>query len=135
MRNCLIPERELTDAERVRFSVMGIMRFDAEAVADALRTRPLTQLEAEGLANLIDGSRPDGLRLKMQGQGKNWRPIAEGAAAYDRMMAIGSFVDAQLASGGTVEEAVIDAASSFRVSEPTIYRNLRTYRVGKVAGL
>lgn len=120
---------ELTDAERVKYSVIGFMKFDAEAVAHALRTRPLTAFEARSLANLIDGKNPRGLRLEMRGQGRGWRPIVEAAAAYERVMAVGHFVEAQLAKGGSVEEAVIDAAQRFGISEPTVYRDLSHYRL------
>jgi hypothetical protein len=126
---------ETSEDLRVRLSLMCVMKFDAQAVAHALRTRPLSPLEALSLANLIEGNHPRGFRLKMQGQGKGWKPMADKAAAFRRLMAIGSHVDAQLAEGNTVEDAVIDAASEFSVSEPTVYRDLRLYRQGKAEGI
>jgi|GEM_PF-2440295 len=69
-----------------------------------------------------------GLTLKMQGQGKGWRPWSEGAAAWNRLCAVGKYVDSRLIDNCTVEEAVNDAAEFFGVSEPTIYRDLRLYR-------
>ena len=118
-----------SDDERVVFSVIGLMRFDAQAVAQALRSRPLNPREAHGLADLLEGKHPNGLRLEMQGQGKGWKPIYEKATAYDRLIAVGKFVEARQADNNTLEEAVIDAAEEFQISESTVYRDLQLYRL------
>ncbi|WP_375178088.1 hypothetical protein [Sphingobium yanoikuyae] len=121
-------ENNPKEEHSVFFSVSGVTRFDAKAVADALRHRHLTPMEAHGLANLLEGKHPHGLKLVMQGQGKGWKPIAEGAAAYRRLMLIGKFVEEKVLSGCTTEDAVFDAAIEFCCSEATIYRDLRLYR-------
>jgi len=59
----------------------------------------LSKLSAHGLANLLEGRHPAGLRLVMQGQGKGWKPLVEGAVAHTRIMKVGRFVDEQLAKG------------------------------------
>jgi hypothetical protein len=120
---------DVREGMRVFGSLTGITRFDAQAVADALRTRPLTRLEAVALANLIDGSNPTGLRLAIKGQGKGWIPMIEAAARFDRLRAVGAFVDERLSDGETLEAAVIEAAENFGFSEPTIYRDLALYRL------
>jgi hypothetical protein len=122
-------DSDISDDDRVLFSVIGVIRFDAHAVANALRSRPLSRLEANGLANLLDGGNPNGLHLEMRGQGKGWKPIYETATAYNRLMAIGSFIDTQMSDNNTLEEAVLDAVEEFRVSEATVYRDLRLYRL------
>lgn len=119
---------DLSPDERARFSLMGFMRFDPIAVGTALRGGTLSQLAIEQLARMIEGRHSLGLKLVMQGQGKSWKPIQEKAKAYDRMMAVGKFVDASLAAGCTNEESVIDAAATFGLSEPTVYRDLSIYR-------
>ena len=118
----------------VFFSVTGVARFDASAVAAALRAGTLTKLEAIGLTNLLEGKHPQGLQLKMAGQGKGWKPLAEKAAAYERIKAIGQFVNERLSSGNTVEAAVLDAAAEFGISEPTVYRDLRLSRSVEAVG-
>ena len=131
----MITDEEFTEDERARYSIWGFMRFDAAAVANLLRSRPLSRAEAGLLGKMLEGQHPLGLRLEVRGQGKGWKPMFEKAWAYRRTVAIGSHIDAQLEKGCTVEEAVIDAAEAFNVSEPTVYRDLSLYRVGKAAGL
>ena len=110
-------------------SVLGLARFDAALVASALRRGTLSKLAAHGLANLIEGKHPEGLKLVMQGQKKGWKPALEAAASYERVLAIGDFVSRKLADGDTKEGAVIDASEAFEVSEATIYRDLRLYEI------
>lgn len=113
---------ELTDDERCIHSIFGSIRFDAAAVARALRSRPLTPFEAHGLANLLENNRPDGLHLKMVGQGRNWIPVFEKVARYERCMEIAKMVE-QLRSGGeSWEQAILATAECFSVSEPTVAR-------------
>lgn len=120
----------LNDPElRVFYSVYGLVRFDAAAVADALRNGKMTPMQSYGLANLIEGKHPQGLSLKIQGQGKGWKPAAEVAARYKRSMRVGDYITHKLAAGDSVEQAVIDASMRFGVSEPTIYRDLAMYRL------
>ena len=113
---------------RVFFSIYGVIRFDAAAVAGALRDGRLTPMQAHGLANLLEGKHPQGLTLKMQGQGKGWKPAAEQAARYNRLMSVGAFVTRRLKVGQTLEEAVMDASEEFGVSDATVYRDLNMYR-------
>ena len=113
---------------RARFSLYGIMRFDGRAVATALRSGTLTKVDLENLASFIEGSHRTGIKLAIKGQGKGWKPMFERAKAFDRLMAIGKFVDQKKAEGCTPEEAVIDAAIAFNLSEPTIFRDLSLYR-------
>lgn len=110
------------------YSVYGLIRFDPKAVALALRNGTLTSMEAHGLANLLEGTHPQGLTLKMMGQGRGWKPAAETAARYDRLMMIGTFLERSLLAGNKMENAVIDAASEFGISEPTVYRDFQMYR-------
>lgn len=128
-------DEEFTEDERARYSILGFMRFDAAAVANLLRSRPLTSAEAGLFGKMLEDQHPLGLRLEVRGQGKGWKPMFEQASAYYRTVAIGDHVAAQLGKGCTVEEAVIDAAAAFNVSEPTVYRDLSLYRAGKAAGL
>ncbi len=122
------PIDDLTPDEIVRFSLMGLMRFDAVAVADALRNGRISPLGLISLAKMIDGTHSMGLRLVLKGQGKGWRSMHDNAKHYERVMSIGEFVDRRLIDVATVEEAVMDAAEHFQLSEPTIYRDLRLYR-------
>lgn len=112
-------------------SILGLLPFDAAKVAEALRSGTLSKLETIGLANLIEGNRPDGLRLVMQGQGKGWRPLIEKTQHYYRVMAVGAFVRECRDRGLTAEEAVIDAGEHFALSEPTIWRDLRLYEIAQ----
>lgn len=115
---------DLTDDERCTFSILGVIRFDASAVAKALRSRPLTYLEIHGLANLLDGKRPDGISLAITGQGRNWRPIREGAQMHDRAIGFAKMMDELMASGESWEQATFATAEHFGVSESTVSRNV-----------
>ncbi|MBP6363761.1 MAG: hypothetical protein KA329_09600 [Novosphingobium sp.] len=119
---------DLTPQQRANYSLLGAIRFDAPAVADAIRAGSLPPFAMECLAQLIEGSRPNGVRLAIKGQGKGWKPIYEKAKAFDRLIAIGGFIDEQIAKGCSVEGAVIEAAETFGLSEPTVYRDLSWYR-------
>lgn len=119
---------DLSDQERSLLSIMGVIRFDAKAVANALRSRPLTVLEAHGLANLIEGKHPQGISLKVLGQGRNWQPIREGSQRYNRAIAIAREVRKAMGAGETWESAIQAAAEHFRASEATIARNVALAR-------
>lgn len=119
---------DLTEEERCLFSVMGVIRFDVEAVTKAIRSRPLSTLEAHGLANLIEGKHPQGISLKVCGQGRNWQPIREGSQRYNRALAIARKVRIVMDTGETWESAVQAAAEHFRTSEATIARNVALAR-------
>lgn len=108
-------------------SVYGFTRFDASKVAAALRAGKLTKMEAHGLANLLEGKHPDGLRLVMKGQGKGWKPVLDGARSYERCMAIGKFVTAARGRGLTYEASIFDASEHFGISEAIVARDLRLY--------
>lgn len=110
-------------------SVYGLMRFDSARVAAAVRSGTLSPMEANGLANLLEGKHPRGLRLVLQGQGKGWKPLIESAQHYERVMAIGAFVLNARKNGLTAEQAVIDAAEQFNLSEPTVWRDLNIYKM------
>lgn len=119
---------EINEEQRLLLGLWGVIKFDAAALAHALRSRSLTPIEAEFLAKMLEGKHPLGLELKLKGQGNkvNW---SEAAAAYDRLMAIGRFVDAREAEGITTQAAVFDACEEFGISEATIYRDLALYRL------
>lgn len=115
---------ELDDRQIVFASVCGMMRFDAQRVADAVRNGRLSKLELESLARLIEGSNSQGLKLVMQGQGRNWKPILEKAGEYQRVLEIGRYVNQQMSEGANQEDAVFDACECFSLSPSTIYRTL-----------
>lgn len=119
----------LTDDERCTFSILGAIRFDASAVAEALRSRPLTMLERHGLANLLEGKRPDGLKLMIAGQGKNWHPWFESSQRYDQAIAMAAMMDAEMANGASWEEATLATADRFSVSESTVSRRVGIGRI------
>ena len=120
---------ELSDDERAFLSLLGVIRFDRTAVANVLRKRPLSNLEGLALANLIEGKQPQGLRFEIHGQGKGWRPLAETASAYDRLVSIGERIDKGIVAGQKTEEVVNDLAEESGLSNPTLYRDLRLYRL------
>lgn len=117
------------DEMRVLYTLWGVTRFDGQVVAEALRTRGLSKLEAIALADLIAGENSKGFRLKMMGQRRGWIPLSEKAAAYERLMIVGELVDEEMAKGSSVEEAVNDASEILGISSPTVYRDLRLYRL------
>ena len=119
---------DLTAHERCFHSIFGFIRFDYEAVANALRTGTLTPVEMDGLASLLEGYRPDGLSLKIMGQGRNWMPISEAAARFRRATRIANMMDELLQSGVSWEAATIDTAEHFGVSEATVSRDARLMR-------
>ncbi len=119
---------DLTLDERARYSLFCVMRFDRDAVAAALRAGSLNRIAIESLAKLIEGSHPTGIRLAVKGQGKGWKPIYDRAKSYDRLMAIGRFIDARVSERCSLEDAVIDATEAFGLAEATIYRDLKLYR-------
>lgn len=108
---------------------MSLGRERDRESAEAVRNRSLTPGEAHGLANLLEGTHPQGLRLKMTGQGKGWWPIVEGYKAFQRAKAIGAFVEERLKSREPWEGAVIDAAEQFGVYEATVSRDVRIFRL------
>jgi len=112
-------------------SVYGLGRWNAAAVADAVRRQALSKAEAAGLANLIEGRHPQGLRLEIVGQGKGWMPATDKAKRWDRLIRVGKFVEGLIADGATWEEAVFDAEDHFGLSAPTVARDLRLYRLSK----
>lgn len=122
-------EGELEQALSV---IWGIDRWDGELVARAVRSGALTQsrLFPEALAKLFEGTHPQGLRLVMHGQG-NASTVSERAQLYDRLMSVGAFIETALSSGETWENALIDAADQFNISEATAARDLRLFRLSK----
>lgn len=122
---------DLTGGDLAFYSLVGVMRFNAEAVADALRAGTLSPFAIECLAKLIDGTHSGGLRLSLKGQGKGWKPIYETAQAYDRLMEIGRFCEERRTSGCSYEEALLDAAEKFGISEATVARDWRLYRLSQ----
>lgn len=116
------------DLHSVFMSVYGIAKFDVQAVANAVRNRTLTSMEAWGLANLLEGKHPDGLFLKLHGQG-NAETIQEGAIHYQRILSIGRQFYGKMAVGDTEEGAVNEIADELNLSEATVRRDLRIYRL------
>lgn len=108
-------------------AVFGLCRWDEEsatAVANCLRNGTLSQLSVYGLANLIDGSNPKGLRLKFQGQGNALRPL-EGYLQWERAVWVLQNFEDLRAKGKTWEESVGELADLAGVSESTISRLLQ----------
>jgi hypothetical protein len=119
------------DEAKVLFALWGLTRFDPVVVAEALRSRALSEAEANALADLIEGRHAKGFRLKIMGQGKGWIPLSEKTFAYERLLIVGELVDEAIAKGSSTEEAVNDAAELLGVSSPTVYRDLHLYRLRK----
>lgn len=124
----MIRVSDLSEEERAFYSIVGAIRFDSQAVAKRLRSGPLSLFESRILADLMDGNNPQGLRLELRGQGKGWIPMAESAAFWNRMMAIGQFVESELERGRDLDDAVHNATEKFGLSEATIFRDLRNFR-------
>ncbi len=117
----------LSEDERCIFSILGAIRFDAEAVAKALRTRPLSYLEASGLANMLEGKRPDGLRLQLTAQGKGWKPIKDAHDEYRRCIAIGERFEEIRPTHDKWIEAVEQLSIEFGLGESTIAQQLALF--------
>lgn len=122
-------DADVPDEARVLYTLWGLTRFDPKLVAGVLRTRPLSKGEANALADLIDGQHSKGFRLRITGQGRGWIPISEKAWALERVLIVGELVDEEVARGSSLEEAVNDAADLLGISSPTVYRDLRLYRL------
>lgn len=117
-----VSQKELTEEERCIHSLFGTIRFDYKAVANALRSRSLTILQSHALADLIEGTRADGVSLKVDGQGRNWTPIEEDAAKFHRAIAISNMMNRLRQSDETWEQATLETADYFGISESTVSR-------------
>lgn len=118
---------------------LGICRFDANLIASEIRSRPLTRLEALALASLIDGKpfassyvtrsiKVPKLRLRLTGQGRNWVGLKEAVDRSRRELSMFTKLTDLRAEGLTWEEATIEVAEQFAVSEATVARAVRGLR-------
>ena len=108
---------------------LGITRWDGHSLASYLRKTPKpSRIVILAIASLIDGSRPDGMHLKLRGQGSGMT-IKEGANAYNQVLEIGEFFREREAVGETWEEVVFDASEQFGISEATVSRRLALFKI------
>ena len=110
-------------------AVNGLSRWDDETialVARALREGSMTKLTMIGLANLIDGSNPFGMQLKMKGQG-NALTLRERAERVDRAYEVGGFIANLIQKGYKQEDALFDAEEEYGISPTTAWRYHQLY--------
>ena len=121
-------EETLGLLEDALLMVLGSKRWNGDAVGKYLRQQyPPSKLVIHGLANLLSATAPNGLVLKLHGQG-NAQTDFEGYVAYYETLAINAYVKANSEPGLPQEDLIFDAAEHFGVSEATIRRRLRTYQ-------
>jgi hypothetical protein len=119
-----------SELERALLMLWGASRWDGDLVAKVLRSGCFkkSQLFPEAMARLLDGTHPEGLRLLLRGQG-NSPTVEEASIKYDRLRAVGAYVEDRLSAGENWEAAMLDAAEQFGISEATVARDHRLHRL------
>ena len=123
---------ETDNAEELKEALwiaLGITRWDGHSLANYLRrTRKPSRLVILAIASLIDGSHPDGMHLKLRGQGSGMT-TKQCADAYNQVLKIGEFFRDREDIGATWEEIVFDAVELFGISESTVSRRLALFKI------
>ena len=118
----------LSDESRFHFMIWGLLRWDPDFVAAKIREGDvLTPLVAKALANLIDGSHPQGYRLSFVGLGRNELTMAEKAERVQRAEKILDLFEAERSSGSTWLAAVVAVSDALDISEATVARELKFF--------
>jgi hypothetical protein len=117
-------EYNVSEQGRCFLSLCGAILFDYEAVANTIRSGSLTPLASQLLANMLVGKGPDGLTLKLTGQGRNWKPVSERVAEFERAKDVTKMLDRLIEAGATWEEATSDIAEQLSISESTVSRRV-----------
>ena len=125
--NKLNAEQSVSLFEDALLMVLGAKRWDGDAVGNYLRNEyPPNKLVIVRLAILLAAKSPDGLVLKLHGQG-NGLTSFESYNEYYEILAINEYLETHFEASTSREALIFDAAEFFGLSEATVRRRLRSY--------
>lgn len=120
-------EESLNLFEDALLMVLGAKRWNGDAVGNYLRNEyPPSKLVINGLAKLLAAQSPDGLVLKLHGQG-NGQTSFESYSEYYETLSINEYLERHSKTGTSREALIFDAAEIFQLSEATVRRRVRSY--------